>query len=101
MESSSSSNLENVMNRFSDHTYRNWYNRSGLSSNLEKENGNPLQYSLFFFFPTPVILPGESHGQRSLKGSVHGVTRVGHDLVSLELYFYKEILQVTLMTSQV
>ena len=56
MESSSSSNLENVMNRFSDHTYRNWYNRSGLSSNLEKENGNPLQYSFFFFFSHSSIL---------------------------------------------
>ena len=29
-------------------------------------NGNPLQYSFFFF--TPVFLPGESHGQRSLAG---------------------------------
>ena len=24
--------------------------------------------------PTPVFLPGESHGQRSLVGTVHGVT---------------------------
>ena len=23
---------------------------------------NPLQYSFFFFFSTPVFLPGESHG---------------------------------------
>ena len=31
--------------------------------------------------PTPVFLPGKSHGQRSLAGyTVHGVTRVGHDL---------------------
>ena len=25
----------------------------------------------------PAFLPGESHGQRSLAGTVHGVTRVG------------------------
>ena len=31
--------------------------------------------------PTPIFLPGESHGQRSLADyKVHGVTRVGHDL---------------------
>ena len=29
--------------------------------------------------PTPVFLPGESHGQRSLAATVHGVARVGHD----------------------
>ena len=28
---------------------------------------------------TPVFLPGESHGQRSLAATVHGLTRVGHD----------------------
>ena len=30
--------------------------------------------------PTPVFLPGESHGQRSLEAIVHGVARVRHDL---------------------
>ena len=28
------------------------------------------------------ILPGESHGQRSLVGTVHGIARVGHDLAT-------------------
>ena len=32
--------------------------------------------------PTPVFLPGESHGQRSLVGYSPGVTRVGYDLVT-------------------
>ena len=33
--------------------------------------------------PTPVVLPGESHGQRSLKGySPWGCKRVRHDLVT-------------------
>ena len=33
--------------------------------------------------PTPVFLPGESHGQRSLAGyTAHGVARVRHDLVT-------------------
>ena len=30
--------------------------------------------------PTPVLLPGESHGQRSLASYSPGMTRVGHDL---------------------
>ena len=29
--------------------------------------------------PTPVFLPGESHGRRSLEGYSHWVCRVGHD----------------------
>ena len=30
--------------------------------------------------PTPVFLPGKSHGQRSLVGyTVHGVARIRHD----------------------
>ena len=31
---------------------------------------------------TPVLLPGKSHGQRSLVGKVHGVGRVRHKLVT-------------------
>ena len=34
--------------------------------------------------PTPVFLPGKSHGQRSLAGYRHGVAKVGHDLVTEE-----------------
>ena len=30
--------------------------------------------------PTPIFLPGESHGHKSLAGTVHGIARVGHDL---------------------
>ena len=29
--------------------------------------------------PTPVFLPGKSHGQRSLEATVRGSQRVGHD----------------------
>ena len=34
--------------------------------------------------PTPVFLPGESHGQRSLAGhiTVHGISRVGYNLAT-------------------
>ena len=32
--------------------------------------------------PTPVVLPGEPHGQRSLVGYCHGIEKVGHDLVT-------------------
>ena len=31
---------------------------------------------------TPVFLPGKSYGQRSLQATVHGVTGVGHSLVT-------------------
>ena len=38
--------------------------------------------------PTPVFLPGEFHGQRSLVGySPWGPKRVGHDLVTKQLQF--------------
>ena len=41
--------------------------------------------------PTPVFLPGGSHGQRSLAGyTVHGVTRVGHDLATEHTNGYKQ-----------
>ena len=32
--------------------------------------------------PTPVFLPGESQGERSLTGYSPGITRVGHDLAT-------------------
>ena len=32
--------------------------------------------------PTPIFLPGESHRQRSMQATVHGVARIGHDLVT-------------------
>ena len=32
--------------------------------------------------PTPIFLPGESHGWRSLTGPIHGVVRVGHDFAT-------------------
>ena len=32
--------------------------------------------------PTPVFVPGEFHGQRSLTATVHGHKRFGHDLVN-------------------
>ena len=39
--------------------------------------------------PTPVLLPGKSHGWRSLVGCVHGITRVGHDwATSLSLFAF-------------
>ena len=41
----------------------------GLIPGLERfPGGSPRQ-------PTPVFLPGESHGQRSLAAIVHGVAR--------------------------
>ena len=44
--------------------------------------------------PTPVFLPGESHGQGSLAGyTVHGIVRVGRDLATkpqLQIMKYNE-----------
>ena len=35
--------------------------------------------------PTPVSLPGKSHRQKSLVGYSHGITKVGHDLMTKPL----------------
>ena len=32
--------------------------------------------------PTPVFLPGKSHGQRPWQATVHPVTRIGHNLAT-------------------
>ena len=32
--------------------------------------------------PSPVFSPGKSHGQRAWRARVHGIVRVGHDLVT-------------------
>ena len=50
---------------------KTWIQSLGEEDPLEKE-----------WQPTPVFLPRESHGQRSLAGYSHGVTRVGHDLAT-------------------
>ena len=47
---------------------------SGLRRSPRKGNGNPIQYSFFFFF-TPVFFPGECYGQRSLAGYSPGVAK--------------------------
>ena len=39
--------------------------------------------------PTPVFLPGKSHGCRSLGATVYGATRVRHDLVTKPPPFYR------------
>ena len=42
--------------------------------------------------PTPVFLPGESHGQRSLEGfSPQDWKRVGHDLATKQPQFYHKL----------
>ena len=51
-----------------------WIQFLGWEDPLEKEVAT-----------TPVSLPGESHGQRSLAAIVHGVTRVGHYLAAKPL----------------
>ena len=42
------------------------------------------QIYVYLWQPTPVFLPGESHGQRSL-ATVHGVSGVGRNLVTTPL----------------
>ena len=43
--------------------------------------------------PTPVFLPGESHGQRSLAGTVHGMAKADkkENIYSLYLFLYEKI----------
>ena len=49
--------------------------------------------SIYKWQPTPVFLPGKSHGQRSVVGyTVHGIARVGHDLVTKQ---QQQICQLT------
>ena len=49
-----------------------WVQSLGQQDPLEKEM--TTHSSILFFFFTPVFLPGESHGQKSLAG----VTRIGY-----------------------
>ena len=54
--------------------------------------------------PTPVFLPGESHGQRSLWATVYRVQRVGHDrsnLAHMLLEPVNEFSRVSLQNSTV
>ena len=51
---------------------------SGLGGSPGEGNGNPLQYS---FLENPM-------GRRAWQATVHGVTRVGHDLVTKPLPYY-------------
>ena len=42
--------------------------------------------------PTPVFLPGKSHGQRPWQATVHVVARIGHNLATKpppHMYTYK------------
>ena len=55
--------------------------------------------------PTPVFLPGESHGQRASRATAHGVTRVRHNLVTqplpppgVDVKFLHGVMKVTQMT---
>ena len=34
------------------------------------------------WLPTPVLLPGKSHDRGARQATVHGVTRVGHNLAT-------------------
>ena len=53
------------------------------SSNTIKWRGNGQ--------PTPVFLPGKSHGQRNLAATVHGVARsLGHDLATKQQNIIKD-----------
>ena len=69
--------------------FRNWPSRipfpGGSDGKCGRPGFDPWVGKIFWrraWQPTPVFLPGESHGQRSLQATVQGVTRVGHDLVT-------------------
>ena len=63
----------------------------GLKFHIIKNWGQGEERNNMFFYhvvwrrkwqPTPIFLPGESHGWRSLTGPIHGVVRVGHDFAT-------------------
>ena len=50
---------------------------------IQETRFNPLVGKILWrreWLPTPVFLPGKSHGQRNL--TVHRVARVGHDIAT-------------------
>ena len=44
--------------------------------------------------PTPVFLPGEFNGQKSLVGTVHGITKSRTQLSSYHFHFQKEVMNI-------
>ena len=38
--------------------------------------------------PTPIFLPGESHGQRGLVATIYGVTSIGYDRATNYMHTY-------------
>ena len=57
----------------------------GWEDHLEKEmatHSNILAWRRRKWQPTPIFLPGESHGQKSLVGYSPWNCRIGHDLVT-------------------
>ena len=66
-----------------------------FSSNIGVAPFPPLQKA---WHPTPVLLPGKSHGQRSLVGSVHGVTKSQTWLSDLTFTFHCHALEKEMAT---
>ena len=48
--------------------------------------------------PTPVLLPGKSHGQRSLEAAVHGVTKSQARLHAFTFTFHFHALEKEMAT---
>ena len=69
---------------------------------LEKEMATHSSI-LFFFFYTPVFLPGKSHGQRSLASYIQsmGLQKVGHDLVTKQRQQQPYVLAILLLDIEV
>ena len=44
--------------------------------------------------PTPVFLPGEFNGQKSLVGTVHGIKKSRTQLSSYHFHFQKEVMNI-------
>ena len=63
-----------------------------------------VYYLLWFFdqrrqcHPTPVLLPGKSHGQRSLVGAVHGVAKRQTRLSNFTFTFHFHALEKEMAT---
>ena len=75
-------------------------NRWGNNGNSERLYSGGLQnhFRRRQWHPTPVLLPGKSHGWRSLVGTVHGIAKSRTQLSEFTLTFHSDALEKEMAT---
>ena len=69
-----------------------------IKSHFELCIGLHMMYFSYVTYPTPVLLPGKSHGQRSLVVAVHGVTEGQTRLSDFTFTFHFHALEEEMAT---